>query len=492
VKLLEHAIKVVERVIEKRIREQVKIDDMQFGFRAGRGTTDAIFIVRQLQEKYREKKKNLYFAFIDLEKAFDRVPREVVSWAMRQLGVEEWLVQVVMSMYEEARTVVRTPFGDSKSFPVKVGVHQGSVLSPLLFIMVMEAITKYTREGLPWELLYADDLVLITESQEELIDRLRNWKQCLEKKGLKVNVAKTKVLISTGELIRGEQGTWPCGMCGKGVGNNSIQCTRCEKWVHGRCSGVKGRLVKQDGSFVCKRCKSRDRNQNGFSSNDQDGAMASRVMDVGSEMNVEKVEKFCYLGDTISVGGGVDQAVTARIRSGWNSFRQLASFLTAKDISLLERGKVYDACIRSCMLYGSETWALNRENEIKLERNEMKMVRWMVGTKLIERVPSKELRQRLGLEDMQSVLRKRRLRWLGHVERHEGEWIKKCTELKITGQVGSGRPKKTWKEVVEKDMREVGLRRQDAMDRVKWRSGLMSIQVTANPGSPGKTAAKRE
>jgi hypothetical protein len=156
VKLLEHAMKVVERVIEKRIREQVKIDDMQFGFRAGRGTTDAIFIVRQLQEKYREKKKNLYFAFIDLEKAFDRVPREVVSWAMRQLGVEEWLVQVVMSMYEEARTVVRTPFGDGKSFRVKVGVNQGSVLSPLLFIMVMEAITKYTREGLSCRCLGAD------------------------------------------------------------------------------------------------------------------------------------------------------------------------------------------------------------------------------------------------------------------------------------------------------------------------------------------------
>src|SRR5580704_3609577 len=163
---------------------------------------------------------------------------------------------------------------------------------------------------------------------------------------------------------------------------------------------------------VCKRYKSRDRNQNGFSSNNQDGAMASRVMDVGSEMNVEKVEKFCYLGDTISLRGGVDQVVTARIRSGWNSFRQLASFLTAKDISLLERRKMYDACIRSCMLYGSETWAmlygsetwaLNRVNEIKLERNEVKMVRWMVGTKLIERVPSKELRQRLGLEDMQSV-----------------------------------------------------------------------------------------
>ena len=56
-----------------------------------------------------------------------RVPREVVSWAMRQLGVEEWLVQVVMSMYEESRTEVRTHFGDSKSFHVKFGVHHGSV-----------------------------------------------------------------------------------------------------------------------------------------------------------------------------------------------------------------------------------------------------------------------------------------------------------------------------------------------------------------------------
>ena len=82
--------------------------------------------------------------------------------------------------------------------------------------------------------------------------------------------------------------------------------------------------------------------------------------------------------------------------------------------------------------------ALNRENEIKLERNEMKMIRWMVGTKLIERARSKELRQSLGLEGMQSVLRK-----IGLVERNEGEWIKKCTELKVTGQVGSGRPKKT-------------------------------------------------
>ena len=72
-KLMEHGMKVLERVLEK--REQVKIDDMQFGFTPGKGTTDAIFIVRQLQEKFRSKRKTLYYAFLDLEKAYDRVRR---------------------------------------------------------------------------------------------------------------------------------------------------------------------------------------------------------------------------------------------------------------------------------------------------------------------------------------------------------------------------------------------------------------------------------
>ena len=100
--------------------------------------------------RFLEKKKDLFYAFVDLEKAFDRVPREVVRWTLRQLGVDEWLVQVVMMMYERARTVVRTKQGCSTEFEVKVGVHQGSVLSPLLFVAVMEVVTWGVKEGLPW------------------------------------------------------------------------------------------------------------------------------------------------------------------------------------------------------------------------------------------------------------------------------------------------------------------------------------------------------
>jgi len=83
-----------------------------------------------MQEKYGCKGKKLYFAFVDLEKAFDRVPREVTRCDLRKAGVDEWLVKAVMAMYEGAQTVVRTTEGDSKAFNVNVGLHQGSVLSP--------------------------------------------------------------------------------------------------------------------------------------------------------------------------------------------------------------------------------------------------------------------------------------------------------------------------------------------------------------------------
>ena len=196
-KLQEQAMKVLEHIINAVIRDKVSIDEMQFGFMPGRSTTDAIFILRQLQEKFLTKRKNLYFAFVDLEKAFDRVPRAVLWWALRKLGVDEWIVRTVQSMYSNAQSRIRVGNDYSEPINVSVGVHQGSVLSPLLFIIVMEALSQEFRTGCPWELLYADDLVVAADSLEELKDKLRIWKGELEKKGLKVNVGKSKFMYSS-------------------------------------------------------------------------------------------------------------------------------------------------------------------------------------------------------------------------------------------------------------------------------------------------------
>jgi len=101
------------------------------------------------------------------KKTFDRVPREVIRWAMRKSGVEEWLVSAVVSVYTGAKTVARTVYGNSDDFEVKFGMHQGSPLNPLLFVIVMEALSREFRVTLPWELLYADNLVVIAESETE-------------------------------------------------------------------------------------------------------------------------------------------------------------------------------------------------------------------------------------------------------------------------------------------------------------------------------------
>jgi len=155
-----------------------------------------------------------------------------------------------MHTYTGAKRVVKTVFGNSKCFEVKVSMHQGSALSPLLFVIVMEALSREFRVALPWELLYVDDLVVIAETEGDLIKRLNECKDLVENRDMRVNMNKTKVMIS-GEQQQVIQKAvrWPCGVCGRGIGNNSIQCTSCQMWVHRKCS-EQIELVKDGGNLV--------------------------------------------------------------------------------------------------------------------------------------------------------------------------------------------------------------------------------------------------
>ena len=151
-------------------------------------------------------------------------------------------------------------------------------------------------------------------------------------------------------------------VCSKGVGSNSIQCSSCQKWVHKKCSGIKDSMSKVAKSFICSGCLNLV-------------TSAGRTsVDIGSSAKLKLVDKFCYLGDMLSVDGDADAAVEARIRIGWNKFRQLVPLLTSKDVSLILRGRLYSSCVRSSMLHGSETWPARKENVVALQREEMRMV----------------------------------------------------------------------------------------------------------------------
>ena len=122
IKLLTHTFKIWEKVVDRRLRECTEIHDSQFGFMPGRSTTDAIFILKQTIEKHRGGQKDIRVTFKDIEKGYDRVPREEIWRCMRERNVPEKYVKLIQD----------SAAGESDSFNVDVGLHQGSALSPCI------------------------------------------------------------------------------------------------------------------------------------------------------------------------------------------------------------------------------------------------------------------------------------------------------------------------------------------------------------------------
>ena len=177
----------------------------------------------------------------------------------------------------------------------------------------MDVVFSEARSGLPSELPYADDLVLMSPTMEQFGRRVADWRASLLGKGLKVNAGKFKVIVgNNGSKMIVNSGKW---LCGKGVQSNSAQCTVCKKWMHKRCSGDLSHVA--DG-FRCTRC---DRTI-------QETYLADDLMVDGERYGC--VKSFCYLEDTLDGDGGADLAATARIRNGWMKFRELLPFLTSR------------------------------------------------------------------------------------------------------------------------------------------------------------------
>ena len=136
----------------------------------GKGTTNAMFALRMLMEKYREGQRELHCVFVDLQKAYDRVPWEKLWYCMRKSEIVEKYVRLVQNRYKGSG--VRCAVGTTESFKVKVELHQGSELDPFLFALIMDRLTNEVRREPPWTMLFADDIVICEKTREEVEWRL--------------------------------------------------------------------------------------------------------------------------------------------------------------------------------------------------------------------------------------------------------------------------------------------------------------------------------
>ena len=399
IKLMSHTLKLLERIIDGRLRQEVRIGKQQLGFMKGLGTVDGIFTLRQTMEKCREKQKVLHMVFVDLEKAYDRVPRQEVWRSLREKGIPEKYVRIIMETYRNVTTKVRSTVGTTNSFQVKVGLHQGSALSPFLFNIVIDVLTEAIRKEPPWCVLYADDIILVAESREELQRILDRWRSVLESRGMKISRKKTEYMTT-----------------------------------------------------------------------DIDGDQQATLQLGGIRLN--RVKKFKYLGSLVEETGEMRKEIDHRIQCGWNNWRRVSGVICDRRVPIRLKGKVHKSVVRPTMTYGLEAAPLKKTEEKRLDVAEMKMLRWMSGVTLRDKVRNEYIRGSVKVTEVSKKVQEARLRWFGHITRREDEEqhvAREAMSMEVEGTRRRGRPRIRWKDCIRSDMREKGLSRRSAGNRNLWK-----------------------
>jgi hypothetical protein len=191
---MNHTMKLCERIIKHRLRGVTNITENQFDFMPGRSTMETIFLIRQLMERYREQKKDLHMVFIDLKKTYDKVPRNIMWWALQKHKVLIKYITLIKDMYDNVVTNVRTSEGDTNDFLINIGLHQGSALSSYLFTLMMDGVTRDIQGGILWYMLFADDVILVDASKTGVNQKLELWRRILEAKFFSLSRSKIEYM----------------------------------------------------------------------------------------------------------------------------------------------------------------------------------------------------------------------------------------------------------------------------------------------------------
>ena len=212
---------------------------------------------------------------------------------------------------------------------------------------------------------------------------------------------------------------------------NSVLCTKCGNWVHGRRAKIKRATARLAMHFVCSKCK---------------GIMKGTVDSIEKLCDeVETVNGFCYLVDRLNASGGCEAAVTPIVKIGWVRFKECGELFLGNRFPVKMKGKVYRCCVRTAILYGSETWCLKDNEKAILSGTKRATGRAMCGQKVAHRKTTEEQVDMLGLKKIIDWLATANgVRWYGHVlRRNDDRVLRVALDLEVSGKRKRGRPKKT-------------------------------------------------
>ena len=417
--LLTVASKFLCRIILERMKDALdsRLRVEQAGFRKERSCCDQIATLRIIVEQSLEWNTGLYMVFVDFEKAFDSIDRELLWKILRHYGVPEKIVRMIRVFYDGFYARVLHEGEMTGSFNMNTGVRQGCLRSSLLFLMALDWVSRQAfgdkKIGIQFTLLqklenldFADDMVLLSQKITHMRQKLAALVQQTARVGLKINASKTKEM-----RIRSPANT---------------------------------------GNINC----------------------------VGEDL--EHASAFTHLGSLITTTDGAEEDVEARCRKAQFAFSILRPILRSKVISLWTKIRIFNSNLKSVLLYGSETWRLTKKIITQLQTFTNRSLRYILGVWWPKKISNEELWQRTKQERIEVTIRRRKWRWICHTLRKPTtNIIRLSLEWNPQGVRRKGRPKKSWRRTIQKEYEDLGMSwdevKRTAKNWVRWKAVVEAL-----------------
>ena len=421
--LLSVPSKLLTRIILDRLKNA--IDDClrpeQAGFRKNKSCIDQIATLRIIIEQSIEWQSPLFLNFIDFRQAFDSVDRETIWKLLRHYGIPGVFINLIQQLYVGATCQVVHKGKLTEEFEVRTGVRQGCLLSPMIFLLVVDWImretTKIGKTGIQWsptknleDLDYADDLCLLAQKHEDMQLKTNTLVRTAAMTGLEINTEKTETVTLQQRL--------------------KVPIT------------VRGHVLND-------------------------------------------VDTFVYLGSVVSTTGGSDEDAKSRIGKARYAFNKLRPIWQSSSLSVRSKLRIFNSNVKSVLLYSSETWRITKKLLNKLQVFINNCLRFILKITRADKMSNEDLWKQTQQEPIGQQISRRKWRWIGHTLRKPRDDItRQSLQWMPRGKRKTGRPKTTWKRSCEEEMNLCGLTwdvlQESAQDRVQWRLIIEALCSTRN------------